>query len=179
MRWSIVVLMLGACTQVPDQVRHPEPVVPLLRVIAACDSLASCVGRGGVLHLGPVVFAETDSLVIADRVTGRHVAVRADGGAIEVYRGQRVSGGSVLKQAGRNTAFGIATGAMAALAGAAVAKVVGFDVDAGELIKGSAVTGAMAGAIQGTVQGATEGEAVWERVTLLQLRQELCRCSHP
>lgn len=59
-----------------------------------------------------------------------------------------------------------------------VAKVVGSDVDVGALVKTGAVVGSF-GAAAGAVQGYQEGEAVWGRVTVLQLRQELCCCPDP
>jgi hypothetical protein len=35
------------------------------------------------------------------------------------------------------------------------------------------------GAFTGGFKRAANGEAAWQRITILQLRQELCRCARP
>ena len=46
-------------------------------------------------------------------------------------------------------------------------------------MKTGIVIGGAVGALSGKNRGMKEGEEVWEPVTLLQLRQQLCRCAQP
>jgi hypothetical protein len=50
---------------------------------------------------------------------------------------------------------------------------------AGESIRAGSVVGAASGVASGILLGVREGDAVWQRTTVAQLRQELCRCAHP
>lgn len=54
-----------------------------------------------------------------------------------------------------------------------------WEVDVGNAVDAGLLTSAASGAAAGAYQGIIEGEAAWERVTLLQIRQQLCRCPNP
>jgi hypothetical protein len=132
------------------------------------------------VHRGSLIFADADSLVIADRHSEGVVALRdRPDRAIEVYRGQRATIGGTARTAGKSALLGMAVGLLSAAAGAAVAEVVGADLDADEAIKSGVVLGAASGVGTGIVKGASEGDPVWHRVTVLQVRQQVCLCAHP
>lgn len=174
-RSSVSALLLGvaaACSPLPDEVRHPEPNALLVRVSSA-EPLVE-VSRGSL------IFADGDSLVIADRHSETIVAVRdRPDQVIEVYRGQKVTLPGTAKTAGRSGLLGMAAGLLSAATGAVVAEVLGVDVEVGEVIKTGLVIGAATGVGTGVTKGANEGEPVWHLVTVLQLRQQLCQCAHP
>jgi hypothetical protein len=66
------------------------------------------------------------------------------------------------------------------LVGAGVSEMLGADVgDLGDWVAGSAASGAATGVVGGAIKAAQEGEPVWERVSVLQLRQQLCKCPNP
>lgn len=175
MRSSIVLLALAACSQVPDEIRLPRPVDILLRVSVPQDSVTALV-----THRGTLIFVDADSVVLSDRRAGARAAVRPDSGMImEIYRGQKVTGNSIAKGAAIGALFGFATGAAEGLVSGGVSKLFGGWADVGESIRIGASVGAGAGVVGGAIRGATEGDAAWERITLTQLRQELCRCAHP
>ena len=169
---SLLLSVAAACSPVPDEVRHPEPVALLVRV--------SSIDSREELRRGSLIFADADSLVIADRRSEGIVAVRDHPGqVIEVYRGQKVSLSGTAKTAGKSAFLGLAVGLLSAASGAAVAEVLGVDLEVGEAIKSGVVLGTATGVGTGIVKGANEGEPVWHRVTVLQLRQQLCQCAHP
>lgn len=179
---TTLVLLAAACSQVPDEIRHPEPAAILIRVSGAlpcgstrCDSL-----KTGEVHRGTLIFIDADSLVLADRISNGRVSVREGSGRlIEIYRGQRVSSRSVATSTAKGGLLGLATGFLSAVAGVIVAKALGLDAFAGESLKAGAVLGAASGVAGGILQGVREGDAVWHRITVSQLRQELCRCADP
>ena len=182
MRASLVLLSAAACSQVPDEIRHPEPTAILIRAsdVLPCGSSQCGSVRTRELHRGTLIFIDADSLVLADRISNGRVSVREESGRlIEVYRGQRVSSGSVAKSAARGGLLGLATGFLSAATGVVVAEALGLDGIAGESLRAGAVVGAASGVAGGILQGVREGDAVWQRITVSQLRQELCRCAHP
>lgn len=136
----------------------------------------------GTTRVGGLVLADADSLLIYDVQAAMRFVVRpAPGDSVEVYRGQRSSSRAVAKGAGKGALQGLALGV---LGGLLAGVVIGSDdwwgdIDVGSLIAAGAVYGAAGGAIEGGVEGARQGEATWERVSLLRLKQELCRCSDP
>ena len=175
-----------ACTQLPSGVGVPQPVETLLRV----TTFASCLSNSGCdkaqvsgRRAGPLVFADRDSLVMTDLEVKARVTIRPGAGTLlEVYRGQGRTAGAAARGAGRGFLTGIATGLGEAVLSKALGEVVGGpwgDLDLGELAGGGVVLGGSGGALTGLLQGANEGEAVWERVSLLQLRQQLCHCASP
>ena len=176
-------LLASACTTVPMEVARPEPVQIVLRVTerVPCNLGAECPREAeSVERRGPLVFIDGDSLVMTDMKLGHRVAFHPGPGVqLEVYRGQKRSAEAVAKGAGKGLLAGILVGAVEGLVAGGLSKVVGADVDVGESIKGGIVGGGSMGVLAGIVQGYAEGDAVWETVTLLQLRQQLCRCSDP
>ncbi len=73
---------------------------------------------------------------------------------------------------------------LGALAGGILGVIAGSDswwgdIDVGGMIVAGALAGAMDGASTGAIGGAAQGKAIWERITLRQLRQELCHCAEP
>ena len=129
---------------------------------------------------GTLIFADVDSLVMFDGKTMERVTVRPDSGVVlEVYQGQRRTAGAIGKGTVKGAAVGAAVGVGEAVAASLLGKVLGWDIDLGEAAKAGILLGTTFGAYSGGAQGAKEGEAVWERVTMLQLRQQLCRCPNP
>ena len=170
--WVVMLLSLTGCSQIPIQARNPAPEQVLLRAEA---------GTPPARYAGPLVFAEADSVVMTDMREGRRVTLRSGPGMmLEVYRGQRSSSGAVAKGMGRGALFGLVVGVAAGLAGAAVSEVLGADTGhLNDWLAGSATSGVVTGVAGGAIAGAREGEPVWERVTVLQLRQQLCKCPNP
>ena len=132
---------------------------------------------------GSLLLVGGDSLLLYDpRVKERFVVHESFAGALEVYRGHQAGG---LKPAAKGAGKGALIGAgVGALFGVIVAGVTSRSswwepVDAGKALVSSAALGAAEGASMGALQGAMRGDAVWERVTFWQLRQELCRCDNP
>ncbi len=185
---SILLALMGciAQSQVPVEVSVPRPAEVILRttVQARCPAGSDCEWSSTAeSRRGILVFAEADSLVMTDMKAGQRVTVRPDSGVLlEVYRGQRRSAGAVAKAAGSGALEGAAVGAGEVLLVAGLSKILGLKWDGfslGESVKGGIVIGGAVGALSGKNRGMKEGEAVWERVTLLQLRQQLCRCAQP
>lgn len=173
----------AACSTVPMEVTHPEPVQIVLRVTStpSCGPGAECPREPGTLrYRGPLVFAEDDSLVMTDMTLGRRVTVRSGPGTrLEVYRGQKRTVGAVATGAGKGFLAGIAAGAAEGFIAGGLSRLVGVDVDVGDMVKSGVVIGGSTGALAGGAQGLAEGDAVWETVTLLQLRQQICKCADP
>jgi hypothetical protein len=164
------ILVSQACTSRPFEDSRPRPVDFLIRVTAPTQAP----------RVGPLIFVERDSLVMFDRDASARVTVRPDSTVIlELYQGQRRSADAVAKGTARGVAIGIAAGIGEALITGLLAKIVGWDVDMSDAVKTGVVLGGSSGALTGGAKGAEEGEAVWERVTLLQIRQQLCKCPNP
>ena len=164
------ILLSQACTNRPFEDSRPKPVDFLIRVTAPTQSP----------RVGTLIFVERDSLVMFDRNVSQRVTVRPDSTVIlELYQGQRRSADAIAKGTARGVAIGVAAGVGEALITGLLAKLVGWEVDVGEVVKSGVVLGGASGALTGGVKGAEEGEAVWERVTLLQIRQQLCKCPNP
>ena len=176
MSWSRLsspfLVVCVACSPVPDEVRHPEPEALLVRV--------STIAPAEEVHRGSLIFADADSLVIADRHSNGTVAVRdTPERVIQIYRGQRVTVAGTAKTTGKSALLGMSVGLLSAAAGAAAGQLLGMDVDVSEALKAGVVAGAVAGVGTGMTRGANEGDPVWQQVTVLQVRQQLCRCPHP
>jgi hypothetical protein len=154
------------------EARKPAPAQVVLRAEA---------GTPPVRFAGPLVFADADSVVMTDMREGRRVALRQGPDLIlEVYRGQRASSGAVARGMGRGALFGLALGVVSGLVGAGVSEILGAEVgDLSDWLAGSAASGAATGVVGGALKGAEDGEPVWERVSVLQLRQQLCKCPNP
>ena len=171
---SLTLLITGACSQVPIEA-GPGPIQVLLR--------ARVGGTTGERYAGPMVFADADSLVMTDMRQGQRVTVRSGPQVVlEVYRGQKTSSDAIVKSAARNALFGGLVGAAAVLVGVGTSVALGGGsggLGLDEWLRVGAVPGVMSGVVGGAVQGAKEGEPVWETVTVLQLRQMLCKCPNP
>jgi len=98
---------------------------------------------------------------------------------LELYRGQRPSAEAAAKGAAKGLLLGIAAGVGEGLLTAGLTKVVYGHGNLGESVKAGVILGGSSGALAGGIRGANEGESVWERVTVFQLRQQLCRCPDP
>ncbi len=168
---TAVLLASTACvhSQIPVEASAPRSTEVILRV--------------GGAQRGILVFADTDSLVMTDMRAGERVTIRPGSDVLlEVYRGQRRTAEAVVKGAGKGFVEGAATGAAEVLLVAGLGKLLGLDLggmNLGESVKGGIVFGGAIGGLVGKNKGMQEGEAVWERVTLSQLRQQLCRCAYP
>lgn len=171
---TLALLVTGACSQVPIEAA-PTPVQVLLR--------ARTGDAAEQRYAGPMVFAEADSVVMTDMRQGRRVTVRTGPDVVlEVYRGQKTSTGAIVNGAAKSALFGAMVGAAATLLGAGTSAVLGGGLGGmglDEWLRGGAVPGIMSGVVAGAVKGAKEGEPVWEKVTVLQLRQLLCKCPNP
>jgi hypothetical protein len=166
----VILLAQAACTNQPFEDSSPRPVDFLLRVTTPPHAP----------RVGTLIFAEPDSLVMFDRNASERVTVRPDSTVIlELYQGQRRTADAIAKGTARGVAIGVAAGVGEALLTGLLAKLVGWDVELSETVKGGIVVGGATGALTGGVKGAKEGEAVWERVTLLKIRQQICKCPNP
>lgn len=165
---TFLLLTSAACSARPMETAMPRPAEVLLRVD----------GRRGTL-----MFVDADSLVMFDMRATERVTVRpGEGVLLELYRGQRGSGAAIAKGVGKGALVGAAVGAGEGLLTVALAKLLGHfwgKVDVGDAMSTGAIIGVATGVVSGGKQAAKEGEPVWERVTLLQLRQEVCRCANP
>jgi hypothetical protein len=168
-----VVLLLAAPACMMNQLgRGPPPATLVLRVIAS-DS---------TFRIGGLVLADGDSLVLYDLKKKARFAIYEQAGLLlDVYRGQGEGGKAAAEGAGNGALLGAGLGA---LAGGFFGVVVGSDswwgdFDVAKLIAAGAVAGALDGAATGALQGAAQGKPVWERITMRQLMQELCRCTEP
>lgn len=163
-----LLLTSAACSARPMETVLPRPEVVLLRVD----------GRRGTL-----MFVDADSLVMFDMRAAKRVTVRPGaGGQVELYRGQRSSARAVVKGVGKGALVGAAVGAGEGLLTVVMAKLLGHfwgKVDVADAMSTGAIIGVATGVVSGGKQAVKEGEPVWERVTLLQLRQSLCRCANP
>lgn len=165
----IIMLTQGACSMRPMEAANPRPVDMLLRVTA-----------GAAVREGSLIFIDVDSLVMFDRKSMKRITVHPDSGVVlDLYQGQRRSADAVAKGAAKGAVVGAAVGVGEALATSLLGKVLGWEIDVGEATRSGILLGTAIGAYSGGARGANEGEAVWERVTLLQFRQQLCRCPNP
>jgi|KBSSwiStaDraftv2_1062776.scaffolds.fasta_scaffold11471_13 hypothetical protein len=165
----IMLLTQAACSMRPMEAANPRPVDMMLRVTS-----------GAAVREGSLIFADVDSLVMLDRKSIERITVRPDSGVvIELYQGQRRSAEAITKGAAKGAVVGAAVGVGEALATSLLGKVLGWDINVGDATRGGILLGTTIGAYSGGAKGANEGEAVWERVSLLQIRQQLCRCANP
>jgi hypothetical protein len=182
---SSILLASAACSTLPVETAMPHPTDVLLRVTvyASCLEGSACDPKGAPARRGTLVFVDADSLVMFDMGKTERVTVRPGAGVlVELYRGQRRTAEAIAKGAGKGALVGAAVGAGEGLFTVALGKVLGSfwgEVDIGEAVKTGVMVGTAAGGLSGGRQSAKEGEPVWERVTLLQLRQGLCRCPNP
>ena len=170
-----ICLALG-CSSIPQQARTPAPIQIILRAELAPDSSGAARRYGG-----PLVFADADSVVFTDMQRGERIALRSGPSLkLEVYRGQRSSADAVVKGAAKAGLFGALVGIAGAVVGVAVSEVVGGGgASLADWVRAGAVSGAAGGVMTGALQGAQEGEAVWEKVTIRELRQQICKCPDP
>jgi hypothetical protein len=181
-----ILLASAACSTVPPETAMPRPAEVLLRVTAyaACLEGAGCAPTSAARPMrGILMFVDADSLVMFDMGGKERVTVWPGAGVlVELYRGQRRTMDATAKGAAKGALVGAAVGAGEGLLTVALGKVLGSvwgEVDMGEAVKTGILVGTAGGGISGGQQAAKEGESVWERVTLYQLRQELCRCANP
>ncbi len=181
-----VLLASAACTPLPMETAMPRPAEVHLRVTvyATCLEGPACIPTRAAGPLrGNLMFVDADSLVMFDMATAKRVTVRPGAGVlVELYRGQRRTMDATAKGAAKGALVGAAVGAGEGLFTVALGKVLGSfwgEVDIGEAVKTGVMVGTAAGGLSGGQQSAKEGEPVWERVTLYQLRQEICRCANP
>lgn len=172
----------GACatSQVPVEVSAARSDEILLRV-SACATGGPC-GSGGLSgsHRGLLVFADADSLVMTDVTRSSRVTIRPDSGVVvEMYRGQVRSATATVEGGVSGVLKGAVAGAGEGLLAAGLSQILGFDADVATSIKAGLIVGAAAGVLHGANAAMAEGKAVWERVTLRELRQVLCRCPNP
>ena len=165
-----MLLAQAACSMRPMEAAMPRPTDFLLRVTVGVQALRE----------GTLIFADVDSLVMFDRKAMQRATVRPDSSvALELYQGQRQSAEAITNGAMKGAVVGVAVGVGEALATSLLGKILGWKIDVGEATKGGILLGTTIGAYTGGAKEANEGEAVWERVTLLQLRQQLCKCAKP
>ena len=164
----------------------PRPAEVHLRVTvyATCLEGPACIPtRAAGPMRGNLMFVDADTLVMFDMATAKRATVRPGAGVlVELYRGQRRTAEAIAKGAGKGALVGAAVGAGEGLLTVGLGKLLGSfwgDVDVGDAVSNGIIIGVGAGAVAGGQQAAKQGEPVWERVTLQQLRQELCRCANP
>jgi hypothetical protein len=181
-----ILLASAACSRVPPETAMPRPAEVLLRVTtyAACLEGTACAPASASRPTrGNLMFVDADSLVMFDMAAAKRVTVRPGAGVlVELYRGQRRSFNATAKGAAKGALVGAAVGAGEGLLTVGLGKLLGSfwgEVDVAEAVKTGVVVGTAGGSIDGGQRAAREGEPVWERVSLFQLRQELCRCANP
>jgi hypothetical protein len=176
---ALAIVIAGCAPNIPVEVRTPQPRDVLLQVWthSTCLEIERCPSTR---RRGSLVFADHDSLVMFDVVAMERVAIRPGPGVVlEVYRGQRTDERQVMNAVGKGALAGAAAGLGEAVLVGGILKLLGGDVDLTDAMRGGVAFGAGAGALSGALKAADEGVAVWERVSLLQLRQQLCRCPDP
>jgi hypothetical protein len=166
------VLFSAACVvSQPTPAAYPQGVQ--VRVVSA---------EAGPLPLeGTLIYAEADTLKL---YVPRHRSTLAvpvgSVTRLEVYRGRKGSAGKAVKGAAIGTVAGAAMGAaIGATTEAIFGGMFGSRRDYGDAIAIGAADGAVTGAFVGATAGATVGDAVWQEVTVHDLRQELCHCRLP
>ena len=178
-----ICLLAGtACLQKPAEVAHPQPADIVLRVttLPGCLLDPLCDGSAASVRRGRLIFVDGDSVVMVDVTAGEQVVVREGPDvSLAIYRGQKVTAGAIAKSTGKGALIGGLVGLAAGAASGLIAQSFWGDVDVGKTALEAGAQGAVIGAMGGGIRGATEGEAAWQRITLLQLRQELCRCARP
>jgi len=180
-----IFLTAAACSARPMETVMPRPVEVLLRVTtyATCLEEVRCDPRTASARRGTLMFVDADSLVMFDLRAAKRVTVRPGASVqVELYRGQRNSARAIFKGAGQGALIGAAVGAGEGLLTVGLGKLLGNVwgyVPVGDAVSTGVIMGAATGVVSGGGQAVKEGEPVWERVTLLQLRQALCRCANP
>jgi hypothetical protein len=181
----VLSLLAGAaCLQKPAEVAFPRlaEIVLQATTFAECPPDTSCdASQTATVRRGPLVFVDADSVVMVDVNAGEQVAVRPGPTVIlEIYRGQKTSVNAIAKNAGKGALIGGVVAAAATAAFGGIMKAFhGGDGDLGKAIVEAGAHGAVTGAFTGGFKGAANGEAAWQRITILQLRQDLCRCARP
>lgn len=169
---SFLPLLVASACMLQQRGSGPQPAAIILRVI----------GPDSLRRVGNLLRSEGDSLLVYDARTKQSFAVRDSSGmALDIYRGQQSGIKSAAKGAGKGALIGAGLGV---LAGGLVAVLVsGSDfwqpVDLPEVLVAGALLGASEGAVTGGVEGGLQGDPLWERITVLGLKRELCRCSDP
>jgi hypothetical protein len=132
---------------------------------------------------GTLIFLGADSLVLHPEGAASSLAIPVSAiTKLEVHRGH---GRGSVPRAATGAALGALGGAvLGAVAGAAMGAIFPtFFSDRGAVVgdvaKRGAAGGAAVGAIGGAYRGATVGPALWQEVTVVQLRRELCHCMNP
>jgi hypothetical protein len=181
---SICLVASAACLQHPAEVAHPQPADIVLQVttLGGCLPDTPCDGRNASVRRGRLVFVDGDSVVMADVAADEQVVVREGPEvSLAIYRGQKMTSGAIAKNAGKGALIGglVAFAATAATAAITQNFYPDLDVDVGKSALEGGAHGVLWGAVIGGAKGATNGEPAWQRITLLQLRQKLCRCARP
>jgi hypothetical protein len=180
-----LLLASAACSARPMETVMPRPVEVLLRVTtyATCLEETRCGPRTASTRRGTLMFVDADSLVMFDMRAAKRVTVRPGAGVlVELYRGQRSSASAIVKGVGKGALIGAAVGAGEGLLTVGLGKLLGNVwglMPVSQVVSTGAIMGVATGVVGGGGQAVQEGEPVWERVTLLQLRQALCHCPNP
>ena len=168
---STVLLSAACAVSSPHSGAHPQGLQ--VRVVSA---------RAGPLPLeGTLIYLEADTLKLFNGRTRSTMLVPTTAIThLEVYRGRKGSASGALKGAAVGTAAGAVMGAAIGLTAEAIfGGIAGRDRDYGGTIAEAAADGAVTGAFVGATAGATVGDAVWQELTVHDLREELCHCRIP
>lgn len=172
---SLVLISTACVVSHPTPAAYPQGVQ--VRVVST---------EAGPLPLeGTLIYAEADTLKLyVPQYRSTFSVPVGSVTRLEVYRGRKGSAGKAVKGAAVGTVAGAVMGAaLGATTEAIFGGMFGSTRDYGEAIAVGAADGAVTGAFVGATAGATVGDAVWQEVTVLDLRQELCHCridqSHP
>lgn len=178
-----ICLLAGtACLQKPAEVVHPQPADIVLQVttLPGCLLEALCDGTTTSVRRGRLVFVDGDSVVMVDVSAGEQLVVREGPDvSLAIYRGQKVTTGAIARSTAKGALIGGLLGFAVGAVSAGISQQIWGDVDVGKTALEAGAQGVVVGAMAGGMQGATQGEAAWQQITLLQLRQELCRCARP
>ncbi len=168
-------LAAGAgCYLPPAQVATPQG----FRVrVTSCGGSHSC-GTHTIQHEGPLVYLESDSLLMWSDRTDQLLSIAVPQiRKLEVYRGNRPSAEGAVKGGAAGAVVGTALGAATGVvAEAFFGGMFGAEPNIGEAAATGAAYGLVDGAMTGAAVGAMAGSPVWQEVSVLELRQELCHC---
>ncbi len=177
-----LVLASGCVISRPQPVPVPETVRMRVSGAWGCPADTACAEPQRALeYQGTLIVPKDETLVLHDERQHARVAVAlAEVTRLEIYRGHKGSARAAAKGSGLGALLGTGLGAVVGAASAGVAgEIFDGETDLGAPAAEGAVTGATAGAIAGAVHGATVGSAVWQEITVHDLRQELCQCRLP
>jgi hypothetical protein len=187
-RARVVMMMLPAVAATAcglNQRPQPELAPQSIRLRVTSTTVCAarvCMSAAATVTEGMLARADDDSLLVYDpRRNGYAAFPVAAITRLEIHRGQaRGSVGNAASQGVKTAAVGAGVGAAVGfLSGLVIPPIFGGRSDPGRFAAAGAAEGAIQGAAVGAIQGAMMGPALWQAITVRQLREELCHCRLP